>query len=586
MTRPTARPAALARQVATILFGAVLLGGCVALPTEGPVVERNVTEAEDARQASDIDARPPASGASRTEVVAGFLDAMTAWPIQTSVAKKYLTGAAATQWNPEQETIVYSDTLPVRQIGGAVSVELTAADSLDAVGGWRGPMAADQLTMEFRVTIEDGEYRIADPRDALVVPATWFQQRYRQVSLYYFDPLAQILVPEPVFVPEGDQLATSLVSGLLAGPPPLARGVVRSFLPPGLSVGLSVPVDKDGVADITLVGDAPKVTSEEAELMLAQLAWTLRQDGDITALRVTVGGFDLPLPGGASQYPVNAGQAFDPAGADATTLLFGLSRGRLEWGTAGNLVPATGPFGVDGAGIEVVAARPNAEQVAVVDRGGQRVRVGPVRETADAVPTRTVLSGGTYARPTWDASGRLWVLERRRAGSVVWLVEGQGARQVRVPGVTGEQAHQLIVSRDGTRLVAVVRTARGDEVVGARVVINGRGGIARTRAAYLVHGASGGQIVDMAWTSPIRVGLLTPTAPGTLSEVDVVAADGATVGVDELSTIVSGEVIGLAGTPTPGPSMLAVYADRYVDIVQQDEYEADDATLTQLDYAG
>ncbi|MCX6400476.1 MAG: LpqB family beta-propeller domain-containing protein [Propionibacteriales bacterium] len=565
---------------------AVLLGGCVALPTEGPVVERNLTDAEDARQASDIDARPPIKGASRTEVVSGFLDAMTAWPIQTSIAKKYLTDAAAAQWNPERETIVYGDTLPVREVGGAVSVELTAADSLDAVGGWRGPMPADQLTMDFRVTVEDGEYRIADPQDALVVPATWFQQRYRQVSLYYFDPLAQILVPEPVFVPEGDQLATSLVSGLLAGPPPLSRGVVRSFLPSGLSVGLSVPVDKNGVAQITLLGDAPKVTTEEAELMLAQLAWTLRQDGDITALRVTVGGFDLPLPGGASQYPVTGGQVFDPAGGQASTLLFGLSRGRLIWGTPGNLVPATGPFGDAAAGVVAVSARLDAERVAVVDRGGSRVRIGPVRQTANDVPTRTVLSGGTYARPSWDASGRLWVLERRSSGAVVWLVEGTRVRQVRVPGVTGERAQQLMVSRDGTRLVAVVRTGRGDEVVAARVVINGGGGVARARSAYVVHAAAGGRIIDMTWTSPIRIGLLTPTAPGALSEVDVVAADGATVGVDELSTVVSGELIGLAGSATEGSPLLAVYADRYVDIVAQDEYDAGTAMLGQLDYAG
>lgn len=567
-------------------LGVVLLGGCVSLPTEGPIVERNVSDPEDDRQASDIDARPPIEGASRTEVVSGFLDAMTAWPIQTSVAKKYLTDAAAAQWNPERETIVYSDTLPVREVGGEVAVELTAADSLDAVGGWRGPMRADQLSMDFRVTVEDGEFRIVDPKDALIVPATWFQQRYRQVSLYYFDPLAQIMVPEPVFVPEGDQLATSLVSGLLAGPPPLARGVVRSFLPPGLSVGLSVPVDENGVAQITLVGDAPKVTTEEAELMLAQLAWTLRQDVDITALRVTVGGFDLPLPGGASQYPVTGGQGFDPAGAQASTLLFGLSRGRLIWGTPGNLVPATGPFGVAAAGVVAVAARLDAERVAVVDRGGSRVRIGPVRETANDGPSRTVLVGGTYARPSWDAAGRLWVLERRSSGAVVWLVEGARVRPVRVPGVTGELAQQLMVSRDGTRLAAVVRTGRGDEVVAARVVIDGRGRVARARSSYVVHAATGGQITDMAWTGPIRIGLLTPTAPGALSEIDVVAADGATLGVDELSTVVSGELIGLAGAPPDGSPMLAVYADRYVDVVAQDEYDTGNATLSQLDYAG
>lgn len=579
---------ALMLRLVLCLATIVLLGGCVALPTDGPVVESNVTDEGDARRASDIDARSPVDGASRADVVTGFLDAMTAWPIQTNVAKEYLTEAAAAQWNPEQETVVYSDSEPAREIGGTVSVELTAADSLDAVGGWRGPMSADELTLDFRVTVEDGQYRIVDPRDALIVPAIWFQQRYRQVSLYYFDPLAQILVPEPVFVPAGDQLATTLVSGLLAGPPPRSRGVVTTFLPTGLSVGLSVPVDESGVAQISLVGDAPKITTKTAELMLAQLAWTLRQDGAISALRLTIGGEDVPLPGGAAQYPVGGGEEFDPSGVGASTQLFGVNDGRLVWGSAGNLVFATGPFGEDGAGVVAVAARTDAEQVAVVDAGGQRVRVGPVRAVDDD-PARTVLVGGDYARPTWDASGRLWVLERRRVGAVVWLVEDGIARQVVVPGVTGRSAHRLMVSRDGTRLVAVVRTepaARGDEVVGARVVINGRGGVRKVRSPFVIRAADDDRITDLAWTSPIRVGLLTPTAPGSLSEVDVIAADGASVGIDELSTIVSGKVIGLTGTPTPGPPMLAVYGDRYADFVLQKQYDADPTPLTQLDYPG
>ena len=50
---------------------------------------------------------------------------------------------------------------------------------------------------------EDGEWRIAKAPDALIVPRTWFAPRFRQVSLYFFDPTGQILVPEPVFVPSG-----------------------------------------------------------------------------------------------------------------------------------------------------------------------------------------------------------------------------------------------------------------------------------------------------------------------------------------------------------------------------------------------
>lgn len=572
---------------ALLAAGTLLLGGCVSLPTDGPIVDSDVIDVDSPRQASDIDARPPVAGASRSDVVSGFLDAMTAWPVQINVAKKYLTEQAAAGWNPERETVVYSDApLSPRETGNTVDVQLGAADALDGAGAWRGALGGGDLSLEFRVTVEDGEFRIADPADALVVPASWFQQRYRQVSLYFFDPIAQILVPEPVFVPQGDQLATSLVAGLLGGPPPQARGLVRTFVPTGLSVGLSVPVDDRGVADINLVGDAPRMTAEESELMLAQLAWTLRQDPDISALHVTVGGEELPIPGGASQFPIDGGDAFDPAGSKATTLLFGLSRGRLVWGSSGNLVPATGPFGDLDSDLDSVAARPDAAVAAAVDQDGHRVRTASVRDATGTALADTILSGGTYARPSWDFAGRLWVLDRRRGGARVLVVEDGRAREVAVEGITGRDARALVVSRDGTRLVAVVATSAGDEVVGARVLINGRGRVARTRSPFLVRSAEGTRIDDITWTSPIRVGLLTATAPGSLYEVDVVAADGASVGVDVLSTIVSGRLLGLAGAPSDGTPMFAVYGERYVDMVDQSEYSAEVLPLTQLDYAG
>lgn len=582
------QPLTCSRAVAVLALVVAVLSGCTSLPTSGPVVQSRGTDRGDTRRASDIDARPPVDGASRTEVVVGFLDAMTAWPVQTSVAKQYLTDEAAAGWNPEQETIIYSDSLPVRESGGTVAVELTAADRLDAVGAWRGAMTTDELSLELQVAVQDGEYRIVDPPDALVVPVSWFRQRYHQVSLYYFDPIAKILVPEPVFVPEGDQLATSLVSGLLAGPPPLAQGVVRSFLPSGLTVGLSVPVDDAGVADISLVGDAQSVTSEQAELMLAQLAWTLRQDPSVTALRVSVDGTPLPLPGGVAQYSVDAAAAFGPAGAGGGKTLYGISQGRLVAGSRdADLEPVTGVFGDEGAGLVAVAVRPDNEEAAAVDLGGRRVRLAPVQQTAAEPAARVLLEGGDYARPTWDNAGRLWVLERRPGGAVVWLYDGTQARRVRVPGITGTRAREIVVSRDGTRLVAVVRApGEGDGVVGARVLINARGQVDRVRRPFVVREPEGSPITDIAWASPIRVALLTATVPGSLSEVDVVAADGATVGIDVLSTVVAGEVLGIGASPVEDAPMFAVYADQFVDLVRQEKHDAGPGGLTQLDYAG
>lgn len=574
-------PAAVA---ATLLV--LALGGCVGLPDDGPVVEADAGQELDEQQASDIDARPPRDGASRLEIVSGFLEAMTAWPIQTNVAKEYLTGDAAGEWNPEAATVVYTDFVPPREVGAQVRVELTDADRLDASGGWRGAVPEGQRTLRFSLAVEDGQFRIVDPPDALVVPAPWFQQRFRQVSLYYFEPTAQILVPEPVFVPVGEQLATSLIEALIAEPARRLRDVVRTFVPPDLSVGLSVPVSDSGVADIALVGDAPRPSADQAALLLAQLAWTLRQDPAISAFRLSIGGEELPLPGGASQYDLDTAAPFDPAGNEATDLLFGLRGDWMVAGGFGSLEPVTGPFGRRWTDVTSISVAPRAGFAAAVT-GADSVLVSRLRSGEDA-RLRTVVSGGTeIAQPTWDYADRLWVLDRTSDGARLVLVDGRRTREVRVPGVTGTDARRIVVSRDGTRLAALVGGPEGDRLVVSRVVIDARGRVVRAIDPTVIWSTGGGpRVLDLAWIGSAEVGLLTPARPGALYEVETVVADGASLGVDTQSTTVSGRVIGLAGSPEPDAPLFAVLPKALVDVRTLEVLELGGQPVTTLDYAG
>jgi hypothetical protein len=578
-------------RVARVVVGLALavplagsLTGCIGLPTDGAVVDADVAGEQMEDQVSSIDGRPPQPGASRVEVVNGFLESMMAWPISTNVAKEYLTDDAAAEWSPDS-TIIYSSLATPREDGSTVSRRMRDATLLDQSGGWRGAIPADRSTLEFQLTVEDGEFRIVDPMDALVVRTTWFQQRYRQASLYYFDPTGQVLVPEPVFVPAGESFSTNLVNALLAGPPARLRGVVDTFIPSGLSVGLSVPV-VDGIAALDLQGDAPQTSPAVAELMLAQLAATLSQEPEITALRVTIGGKAVDPPGGAAQYDVDSAEAFDPADTGTAGVLYGLQRGRVVSGSVDDMRVVDGPLGRQRRRLSSVAVAPVGDRIAAVSDDGRQVLIAPLRSPAGGTRVARLMSDGTgITQPSWDASGRLWVLDRGPGGARMLVSDdGVTVREVRVPGVSGTDARRILVSRDGTRLIVLVRRSDGDQLVAARVMLGDRGRVARVVDSTVIRTLTGQQAIDVAWTEAAQVAVVSPARPGELFEVETVAADGATVGVDTLSTVVTGRVIGLAGEPYTETAVYAVTRDVLVDIRTGERIPA--PRVRSLDYAG
>ena len=223
MTRTRRGPLALVGA----LLAAALLAGCVSMPDSGPVVETQSKGGVSLDQGPFISPRPPQEGDTRADIVRGFLVAMTATPIQTNTAREFLTKDAAAAWSPDA-TVTYADSPRVAETPAGVSVTLAEPDLLDLQGAWQGPLPKSQRTIEFPMAFQDGEWRIDEAPDALIVPETWFARRFRQVSLYFFDPTVGTLVPEPVYVPIGKQLASALTQALLLGP---SKGLSRSSRP-------------------------------------------------------------------------------------------------------------------------------------------------------------------------------------------------------------------------------------------------------------------------------------------------------------------------------------------------------------------
>ena len=80
---------------------------CVGVPDTGPVVSaddqvRTQPEADVERRA-----QRPQEGQSAQEVVTAFLQAMTAYPVRTDVARQFLATDARAGWDPLQKVITY-----------------------------------------------------------------------------------------------------------------------------------------------------------------------------------------------------------------------------------------------------------------------------------------------------------------------------------------------------------------------------------------------------------------------------------------------------------------------------------------------
>jgi hypothetical protein len=422
-----------------------------------------------------------------------------------------------------------------------------------------------------------------------VVPLPWFNQRYRPTSLYFFDPSGRILVPEPAYLPRGEQLATSLISGLLTGPG--REDVTRSFLPKGLTLRLSVPVSADGVADIQLDGAPSTQTAAGVERMLAQLAWTLRQEPAITSFRVSIGDDVVQVPDGGTTYPVDGAQRYDPTLDGASTDIYGVRGGAVVVRDGNELRGVPGPFGAPDQDLRSAAVNLTATRVAAVSADGTRVLTAPtdVLASRDVSQVSEVLAGATdLLPPAWDFADRVWVVDRTDEGAVVRMIDGDRVRRIPVPLVSGTTVRSFLVSRDSTRFAAVVRGSEGDQLRIGRIAVDDRGEPTRVAVTTSITTDPGLplRVNDIAWNSPTSIAVLTPVVPRESFEVRTVSVDGSPSSPDGFSTTVSGRLVGLVGSESTELPTYGATSSTLVDLLAGTTYGFVGEPATGLRYAG
>lgn len=553
------------RRAGTLLalgLAAVVAAGCSDLPDSGPVHLQPAVESGGGGRAPYFVPPDPQPGASAEDIVRGYLLAMQANPPSTAVARRYLSGQAQQDWKPGAGTVVYQ-TATVTGLGREFRIRLTDADRLDGRGQWLPAAAQSSMTIPLQLVLEDGEWRIDNPPDVLLVASSDFASLFTPFTVYYFDPSWSVLVPFRVYEPRGEQSATNLVRSLLAGPGPSWSGVARSAFPARTELDLAVVVNDAGLAEVPLGPEVLRMSGAALSRAVVQLAWALRQVPGISALQITVAGAPVALPDGRTEIPISEGAEFDPVKAPSTELTL-ISGGRVLAGAEAPYPALAGPLGQRGFALRSLARNATLHRVAAVAANGRRLFLAPDRGASGETRVGTGLDGAAdLLRPAYDRFGNLWVVDAGGGEATLRLLHGASSRVLPAPGISGSPVTAFTLTPDGSRLVALTASGDGPVLEVAKVVRDDRGRVLRLRPADRVAvGRSGlGTPVDLAPSGPTSVAVLSQETDQ-LARVTVVEVDGSPgpPGTD-VPVLNAGTVRSLVGSADPVLPLGVVTAD-------------------------
>lgn len=464
------------------LAACLALAGCTSLPTSSAPAPFDVS----AKDGSGIQfsAEGPSADADAATLVNDFLLACAAGPQDDyATARLFLSAASARSWQPETEILVYdTDTAPSVTAGSetATQVDVTVAvlgvASVDAFGVLTR-VAASTVSRTFTLVREEGQWRISNPENMVLMSRASFTASFSLANLYFPTAEGTDLVADPRWYPSR-RLASHLLAGLVEGPRQSLAPVTANAIPAGTTVpsqGLDVA---DGVARVELNAVMP--SSESARTTLAwELVRTLTQVADVSRVNASLSGDVLDM----QAIPVPPTYSLD------------------------TLVGA-GP-----GGIGLVSSSSVTELTAVTDASNPTV--SPVDSSlvawsgTDGVyaqrggTTVAFLPGQAPLGPSVDRFGWVWGPATASSVSVGGGVDG--AFSVSVESESAGQIRAVRISPDGTRAL-VLRGSDASAWVG--VVERGASGrplaIRSLEEIPLEHGS----VVDASWTTPTGLALV------------------------------------------------------------------------------
>ncbi|WP_253811294.1 MtrAB system accessory lipoprotein LpqB [Nocardia amikacinitolerans] len=429
--------------VAVLVTALLAISGCASLPESSAPQALGTLN----REPTSDGPPPPIQGRDPDLLLRDFLQA-TADPTNRHLAaRQYMTPSASAQWEDGASTTIVEkpDTLRESRSGDKATYVIRAqkVGELAPDGAYRA--VEGMVENKIEMSRVDGEWRIDELPDGVVMDRTAFNKSYRRYVLYFVEPGGASVVPDLRWISVSkNQLTQRLLTLLTEGPQPELGSIVRNQL--AQPVALRGPITKaNGDPDEVGIGlggvrvdfaGAGGLSPRDRELLAAQVVLTLAGADVLGPYMLLADGKPLDDRFAANGWSVADVEQFSPElYAQNRIGLHALRGGALAQVNERGVVNAPGYFGTVN-NLQSVALSPDGQLVAAVAANGR-----PAPEPPRTLMVGTyggnafpVAEGTTISRPSWVADGgAAWAVID--GGRVIRAVNDRGTGNVSVQEV-------------------------------------------------------------------------------------------------------------------------------------------------------
>ncbi|MEO6826960.1 MAG: GerMN domain-containing protein [Microbacteriaceae bacterium] len=496
------------------------LAGCVGIPRSGAVhAGQPIVQADS--NGFDLNYSPsgPVTGATQEEILRGFIDAASSPQQGYAVAREFLAPDFSSSWQPDESVTVDRETGRDYSQLDATTMQLAVSPvaDVDVSGNYTTVNAAAPVIFRYQfvsVTInKKKEWRLKSAPNGTVLDQTKFASVFTAHPLYFYSPDFSYLVPDLRWFPSRASTATRIVKALLAGAAPwLAKAVVSAF-PNGTQLSLdSVPVNASR-AQVDLSAEANGADQATMQRMVLQLSKSLIDVTSVSSIEVSIQGNQKSV----EDLAPGSGPITDPPVDIRPLVLRNGQFGLLS--TNGSDLKQ-----LPGLSAKVAALKPQAVTVSADQSAAAVLAAGGVYSVSTAADTPALVDARPgLIPPSLDVYGYLWSVPAALPGQLHATAPDGAAVAVQTPWPDASSIVSLQVARDGTRLIALLRSGTDTRLVAASIVRGGERNAPRQLGPLMELTAGSGTPRAATWVDELTVATLTTTRP-----------DGSAVAVQQL----------------------------------------------------